>query len=79
MKSKTKPVKRTIPDCSLVKHNPELSQQLLTLQEIKTINAYIHFLDLKRASQFVNVNPVCCLTLLGSALLKLEYIHSHNK
>lgn len=76
MKTTSNPVKRTIPDCSLIKHNPNLTSQLLTPQEIKTINAYTHLLDLKKTSRYVNISPGCCLALLGSALLKLEYIHS---
>lgn len=76
MKTKAKPVKKIIPDCSLVNHNLILSKKLLTCREIKTINAYLHFLDLERVCYTLNTTPNCCLTLIGSALLKLEYIHS---
>jgi len=76
MKTKVKPVKRAVPTSTLLKRNPKLTKELLTQLEINSINAYMHLFDLKKASACLDISPACCLALMGSALVKLEYIHS---
>jgi hypothetical protein len=79
MKTKAKPLKGVIPNCSLVTRKPRLTKELLTQLEIKAINTYIHFLDLKKTSRHVNLSTNACLAIIGSALIKLEYMLVSDK